>query len=81
MRPATALLLLLFSHSQPLSEARSVSGDILLELLEARLDEGLSSLEKDGPRLARKQVEAVRGFGSVPGMVGEALKEPRRPPQ
>lgn len=76
----TSLLLLLFSHNQPLSEARNVTGDVLIEMIQCRLDEGLSSLEGDKPRLARKQIAAEMAFGSVPGMVQEGLKEKRTHP-
>lgn len=77
MRPVTSLLLLLFSHHQPLSEARSVTADVLLEVIECRLDEGLSSLDDKKPGLARKQIAVVKEFGSVTNMVQEAMKDRR----
>lgn len=55
-------------------------GDILLELLEAKLDEGLSYLDGDGPRLARKQIAVTREFGSVSAFVREVLAERRDAP-
>jgi len=65
---------MLFGSSQPYSEARKVPCDVLLELLESKLDEGLSYLEGDKGRLARKQIAAEKEFGSVAEMVREGMK-------
>lgn len=81
MRVTTSLLSLLFSLNQPLSEARKVAGDVLLELLESRLDEGLSYLEGDGPRLARKELQIVRKHGSVREFVQEVMSEETKAPE
>lgn len=58
----------------PYSECLDVPCDMVLEIVESKLDEGLSYLEGDRPRLARKQVAAVKAFGSVENMVREAMK-------
>jgi len=72
--------MMLFSLNQPLSDAEKLTCDIVLELLESKLDEGLSYLDGEGPRRARNEVEIKKEFGSVAAMVKEALKEDRPAP-
>lgn len=74
------MLAMLFSMGQPYSEALKIPCDILLELIESKLDEGLSHLEKDGPRLARKQIAAVKSHGSVGEFVKATIGEGSTPP-
>ena len=38
--------------------------DVVLEIIESRLDESLSYLENDNPRLARDQIAIEKEFGS-----------------
>lgn len=80
MRTTTWMLSMLFGMGQPYSEALTVPCDILLELIESKMDEGLSHLEKDGPRLARKQIAAAKSHGSVPAFVKAAMEDENKPP-
>jgi hypothetical protein len=74
----TSLLLTLFHEHQPYIEALRVPGDIILEIVEAKLDEGLSYLEGDNARLARSEVQITKEFGSVKEFVSQAMKEKTR---
>lgn len=74
------MILTLFAQNQPYSEALTVPGDIVLEVVRQQLDESLSTLDDDRPRLARKQVEIELEFGSVAAFVAEALKDKRDAP-
>ena len=74
MRITTTLLSTLFAENQPYGDALEISCDILLELVETKLDEGLSYLEGDNPRLARKEIELTKEFGSMQNYVREAMK-------
>lgn len=71
----TALLLALFAQNQPYGDARRIPGDIALEIVEAKLDEGLSYLEGDKSRLARKEVAIRKEHGTVREFVRKALSE------
>lgn len=75
MRPVTALLLTLFAHNQPYTDARRIPGDIALEIVEAKLDVGLSYLEGDKSRLARKEIAIRKEHGTVREFVHKALGE------
>lgn len=69
----TGLYQLLFAENQPRSEARQFTGDLILELYVAKLDESLSYLEPDQERRARKEIELTREHGSVENYVQEAM--------
>ena len=69
----TAMMMVIFAQNQPLSDAKRFLASEVLELIELRLDENLSSLEDDKSRLARKQVQIVKEFGSVQAFSEEAL--------
>jgi len=70
----TWLLLLVASHHQPFSEARRVSCDLLLEILESKLDEGLSTLDENKSRLARKTIAVRKKYGTIKKFVEEEMK-------
>ena len=76
----TGILLTLFSQNQPYSDALQIPCDVVLEVVESRLDEGLSYLDKDNPRLARKQIAIEKEFGSVEAFVKEGMKGRRFAP-
>ncbi len=71
---------MLFAMNQPLSDAEKLTCDVVLELLESKLDEGLSYLEGENPRRARNEIEIKKEFGSVQAMVKEVLAEKRPTP-
>lgn len=66
---------MLFGQHQPYGDALNVPCDIVLELIESRLDEGLSTLKGDGPRLARKKIAVTKSHGSVKDFVADQLKK------
>ncbi len=54
--------------------------DIILELLEAKLDESLSYLEEHNPRLARQEIALIKTFGSYEAFLEESKNEQRQSP-
>jgi hypothetical protein len=72
--------LLTLSQHQPYSEALKLPCDFVLEIIENQLDESISYLEDDKPRLARKQIAVEKEFGSVQSFVREVLKEKHQKP-
>lgn len=80
MNVNAGILLTLFGQHQPYGEALKIPCDLLLEIVESQLDEGLSYLEGDSSRLARKSIAITKAHGSVRNMVREELKEKREPP-
>ena len=80
MRLPTVLYSLLFDHHQPYLDAKQITGDMVLELLESKLDEGLSYLEDDNPRRAREEIQIVKEYGSMENFLKEARqKRPKTP--
>ena len=77
----TAVLLSLFSQNQPYESALKVPCDVVLEAIRSKLDEGLSYLENDRPRLARKQIEIEKEYGSVAAFSKEAMKHKQAVPK
>lgn len=71
VRPLTAILMVLFAEHQPLSDAERMPCDLALELFETKLDERLSYLEGDGPRLARKEVAIAKEYPSVQDYIND----------
>jgi len=69
----TAMMMVIFAQNQPLSDAKQFLACEVLELIELRLDENLSSLEEGKQRLARKQVRIIKEFGSIQEFSEEAL--------
>jgi hypothetical protein len=81
MRVLTAILLLLFDHNQPYKDAKRITGDVILELLETKLDEGLSYLDGEGtPRRARETIQIRRAFGSMENFVKEGMQKHHEAP-
>lgn len=68
------IMMVLMDRNQPYGEAMKVPASLVLELIQSRLDESLSSLEGEKSRLARKQATATLEFGSVTQMT-EAVRE------
>lgn len=69
----------LFGRNQPYSEALHVPGDILLEMIESHLDEGLSYLEGDNPRRARTHIAILKHYGSYAAYEKEVLQDKEAP--
>jgi hypothetical protein len=63
--------MLLFDHNQPFEQALKIDGDTIMEMMEARLDESLSSLEEEKERLARKELALTRSNGSIKAMTDD----------
>lgn len=74
MRPLTSILSLLFQLNQPYSDALRITADSVLELLEAKLDEGIGSLEKDQAKRAREEIAILREFNGFDSFIKEANK-------
>ena len=77
----TNLLTVLFGENQPYSEARTIPCDIVLEIVEMKLDERLSVLDEDKERLARKELAIIKEFGSVAAFSKEILSKEVKPPK
>ncbi len=65
----------LFAQNQPYSECLRFTCDVVLEIMESRLDEGLSSLEEDKARLARKEIAIRKEHGSVQQFTKATMEE------
>lgn len=61
----TSFLTLLFGENQPYDQALQMPCDIVLELLEVKLEERLHYLEDEKSRLALKELAIVKEYGSV----------------
>lgn len=58
----------LFGENQPYDQAKRIPCDVVLEILESKLDERFSYLDEDKERLARKELAIVKEYGSVQEM-------------
>lgn len=80
MSVTSGLLMTLFAQNQPYDQALKVPCDVILEIVEAKLDEGLSYLEGDNAARARDEIAICKEFGSIEAFVAEAMAENRPKP-
>lgn len=72
VRPNTGILFTAFGLNQPYESAIKLRADILLEMVESKLDESLGMLETDAARRAREEVRIVNQFGTWSDFMKEA---------
>lgn len=74
VRPISGILLTVFGMGQTYDSARRIPADMLLEMVESKLDESLGMLEGDAARRARAELQIVKEFGTWSAFMQEAEK-------